>query len=685
MKAICYVAAFAMALYQATAVRAQEHPDTITPIPVEPVVATVLRMPVTLTAAPFSISTREIGPAQQAQPGLALDEVLRGIPGLQVDNRHNYAVGERITLRGSGARAPFGVRGIKILVDGVPATLPDGQTTLEHLDLSLIERVQVIRGPAASIYGNAAGGVIDFETRMPDARSQQRFGVVGGAHDALRLHGGVSGRTGSAAYALNAGHLSYDGFRDFSKAENLFLNGRYAFERGNSTFRLQASFAEHSAQNPGSLSEAQLAADRYQAFENNVRQQTGKSGQHVHLGARLQHRRAGGEWDVSGYLVQRSIENPIPARIIDLRRSGGGVRALYHAAQRGPGVPLRWTLGAEADGQWDDRQNYLNRGGDRGALDLDQRERVANLGTFAQASAELSPRLFLMGGVRYDLAHFRVADRFVTEADPDDSGYRQMAEVSPSVGLTFGAHPALKLFVNTATAFETPTTTELVNRPDGGGGFNPELSPQRTLSAEAGVRGDAGGFGYHLAVYRAWVRNALIPFEVPDQPSRQFFRNAGSTLHSGVELALSWQAMPGLRTELAHSLISARFSDFATAQARFDGNRVPGIAPQRTELRLGFEPSAATFLELDLRHVGRVTADNENAAFSPAYTVADARMGMRMAAVASAHVQPFVGVTNLFDARYNASVVVNAFGGRYFEPAPGRAFYAGANVRLGRD
>lgn len=664
---------------------AQEPPrDTATAVPIAPVTVTVLRTPFELREIPYAVAVNTEAEIQRAKPGLGLDEALAAIPGVQVDNRYNYALGERISIRGLGARAQFGVRGARVLLDGVPATMPDGQTTLNHVDLGFVRRAEVIRGPASSLYGNAAGGVIQLETELPPGgRLGQEVGVIAGSDGLLRLHSTTGGQSGAADYLLNVARLSYDGYREFSEAENSLLNARLGWTGPRDRLQLTLAAVDYDARNPGSLSAALLAADRGQAFANNVRQQTGEAGRHGQLGALWRRSTGAGELEVVGYALTRSLDNPIPPSIIDLERAAGGARALFRSAAPLAGRTLQWTAGAELELQHDQRLNFANQAGERGARLLDQRERVTGLGAFTQLSADLGAGLDLMAGARYDRIRFAVDDRLLGPDDPDDSGARTLDAVSPTLGVSWAATPALSVYGNVATSFQTPTTTELANRPSGAGGFNPELEPQRARSYEAGVKGALGAATYQLAAFRMELRNSLVPFEVPEAQGRQFYRNAGSARHDGVEAGAAVRLPGGVALRGAYTWLDARFRDYAPGGESLRGNRVPGVAEHRAEGTLGLGGAGPWFAEVEGRWVGEMAVDDRNSAVSPGYALLGARAGLRAVAVGGLAIEPFVGVTNLLDREYNTSVTVNAFGGRYYEPGPGRALYAGARLSVG--
>lgn len=656
--------------------------DTVPAVPIAPVIVTVLRTPFALTAAPYSVAVNGETQIQRGKPGLGLDEALRGIPGVQVDNRHNYSLGERISIRGFGARAQFGVRGIKVLVDGIPATLPDGQTSLTHIDMKTLGRAEVIRGPASSLYGNTAGGVIQFETREPPlAPLGQEVEIVTGGAGLLRLASSTGGRSGPASYMLNLGRLDYGGYRDFATAKNNYLNGRLGFGNERSTLRFNFTGATSDAQNPGSLNADLLAADRSQALPVNRTAQAGKTTDEGQVGLVGTHRLGAGELEVAAHGSSRHVVNPIVPAIINLRRKGGGARAVFRGNTLSGLAELQLSGGVEVDRQVDDRANYRNERGSRGALTLEQLEHVDNVGAFAQVAATPTARVNVLGGLRYDLVRFQVQDRFITATNPDDSGERSMDAVSPSIGISFLGSDAATFYGNVATSFQTPTTTELANRPGGAGGFNPELEPQTALAFEAGLKGRlAATAAYQFAAYRTGIENALIPFEVPNVAGRQFFRNAGSAVHQGVEAGVTVVPVQGLTTQLAYTYTDAHFTDYTVRGLSFEGKQIPGIAPHRVDLIAGYTTPAGFFVEGETRWVTRMAVNDQNTAYSPGYSTTDLRAGLENTRFGRFGLAPFVGVTNIFDREYNTSVTINAAFDRFFEPGPGRTFYVGARA-----
>ncbi len=667
-----------------------ESQDTVT---LPPVVVTVLRSPVRLDRMPFATSVLAGPELADGNSGVFIEEMLHGLPGVRVQNRYNLSQGERISIRGFGARSQFGVRGIKILVDGIPATLPDGQSTLDHLDIGSLGRVEALRGPAAALYGNGAGGVILFESAAPHTGPyRQDATVVAGSDGLLRLQATGSGTSGGVAFRGSATQSRFDGFRDnttgagedpYSQATRTTLNAGITTDAAGGTLALQFSGVDLDALNGGSLPAELFNGGSNEAWGFNVRRRTRKNVRQGHAG--MSWRGGLGAFDgmFSTYAVRRELDNPIPNTVIDLTRSGGGVRLGLARSWETETGPARVDFGVEGEVQSDDRLNFANDGGEAGALTLDQQEDVRAGALFAQLQFPLAARLGVTGALRFDHFDFSADDRFQAAGNPDDSGSRIMTGLNPSLGfhLDLGGHG---LFASLARSFETPTTTELANRPDRAGGFNPELDPQQGWTLEGGLRGAFGGrTTYDIAGYSTTLTNQLVPFEVPTDPGRRFYRNAGRSRVQGFEFSARTSLSSALSARLSYGYVDARFTEFAVGGNDYADNTVPGIAPHRVEaaLRAGTGP---WFGELRVEARGEVPANDANDASAEGYTLVELRAGGTGIRAGSLRLSPFAAVTNLTNVRYASSVVVNAFGGRYYEPGPDRGGYVGLSLSWDR-
>lgn len=666
--------------------------QTPVPVPLPPLVVRVLLSPLPEEETPLSVSVLGREDLTRGKSGAFLEEALQGVPGLQVQNRFNYAVGERILLRGSGARAQFGMRGIRILVDGVPASLPDGQSSLDHLDLPSLGRAELLRGPASSLYGNGAGGVLRLETRPPAASPvRQEATALAGTEGLRELSSITSGTLSGIGYLLSLGSLAYDGFRDnpldeggrYGSARRRSANGRMEGELGGGLLSATMNLVDLDAENPGALPRSLLSGGSREAAAFNVRQQAGKELTQAQGSLSWRGPVRGVEAQVAAWGIRRRVWNPIPPAFVDLRRESGGVRGELQWEKDVGQARLRWAAGLEVEAQADRRRSYDNLQGSTGPLRLDQEEDVVGAGLFGQAILELPGGARLLAGGRFHTVRFQVRDRFELEGDPDDSGERTMDAVSPTVGFSVPLRPWLSARGSFSTSFQTPTTSELANRPSGAGGFNPSLEPQRGATLEAGVRVRAGtGLRGEATVFESRLADELVPFEVPGAPGRAYFRNAGRSRHRGVEVS-GFALLPGgFRARVAYALVDARFREFEVDGYDVAGNLVPGISRHRTEgvaswtrTVPGGGPEA--FVEVRGLYQSAVPTDDRNSDAAGAYALLDARGGLGETKMGRVVLSPFGGVSNVLDRRYTAAVAVNAAGGRFFEPGPGRSFYLG--------
>ena len=668
---------------------AQEPPEPDSAVALDPVVVRVLRTSVG-TGTPYPLSVARGEELTRATGGAFLEEALRSVPGLQIQNRYNLAAAERLAIRGFGARAQFGIRGVRVLVDGIPATLPDGQTALDHLDLSSLGRVELLRGPGASLYGNAAGGVLHFQTLPPPA-VDARVSVEGaaGSHGLGTLQGSVAGEVGEAGYRLSLNRFTWDGFRTnplagatesgaehFGAADRTVLNATGTLPLGSGELRLVVNGLDMEADNPGSLSDELLAEGDRQAFRFNVLQRTREDIRQGQVGLTWSGALGALDGEVGTWGIRRDFFGAIPPAIVAFDRSVLGLRTLFQGEEETSAGLLSLGGGLEVELQRDDRQNWENDGGDRAGLTLDQDERVATTGLFVQTRLDLDRRLSVTGGLRWDRFSFEADDRFLEDGS-DDSGERALEAWSPSVGVVAEPAPGWELFASLAASFETPTTTELTNRPTGAGGFNPELEPTRGRTLEGGVRGRLGQvWSLEATLFQTDLDDELVPFEVPSEPGRTFYRNAGESRHRGMEVTVDGRPRPDWALRAAWTRVNGRFQRYEAGGEDYAGNRLPGLAPNRLDARAAWEPEPG-FVEVRALWQDDVPVDDANTAVSPAYTLVDLRAGLDGLEAGGVVAAPWVALANVFDRRYNTAVTVNAFGGRYFEPGPGRS------VRLG--
>jgi iron complex outermembrane recepter protein len=650
----------------------------------DPVIVTSTRRPADRDNVPGAVSVIDMDDIQRGRPTVTLDEALISTPGVVVQNRHNFAQDLRLSIRGFGARAAFGIRGVKLVVDGIPQTLADGQSQVDSLDLGAIERIEVLRGVAAALYGNAAGGVVSLTTESGDRPPFVELRPTFGSHGLRKHQAKLGGASGSSDYLLNISRTKLDGFRQHSETESWLLTGKARHDLGeDAELTTLVSFVDSpTAMDPGALDADAVAADRTRAHARNVLLDAGESVRQGRLGARYQRAMgADAAFTADAYGLFRYFEQRLPIdRAVGYDRFSAGGGARYDDEGEAAGVGLRSTVGVDIQLQDDDRRNFDNPEGARGeTLLLRQTERVTAAGVYASQEADLARDVTLTVGGRYDHLRFRALDHL--HSNGDDSGERDFDAVSPSIGLLWRAAGALRVYGSVATAYETPTTTELVNRPTGAGGFNEDLDPQQALSKEVGARGMAGDWRYDIAAYSIDVNDKLIPFEVASAPGRQFFRNAGSATHRGVETSIVGLLGRAWRVSATYTYSDFRFDEFRVEDSVYDGNRIPGIPTQQ-----GYAAARYTrglvFASIEANCAGSYFVDDANTVENNAYCIVNLRASADLSALGR-DIAPFVGITNLANRLYNGAVRVNAFGGRYFEPAPGRSIYVGLTVGQG--
>ena len=642
---------------------------------------------------PYALSRLSLDSTRAATRRASLTEVLLFVPGVTISNRYNPTQDPRLAIRGFGARSAFGIRGVRVLRDGIPLTIADGQTAVDFLDLESLGAAELFRGSASALYGNSSGGVVDFRTTPPPDEGG-RAGLSGWyAGQIARVSLSGARRIGGLGLQGMLSRNGGEGPRDYSKFEstNMMGDGRWeAF--GGTQFQLTGSFYDApEAENPGALTEAEMDRDPTLPDSNNIIKKAGKVVRNSMLS--LQAERDFGSITVlaSGQAAWRDLENPQSFAIIDLDRetAGGSVRAQYTG---GSDVrPFRLAIGADLLNQRDDRQNYTNCAGlatrppatcpgtdDRGSQTVNQEERVSGLGAYVRGEFMAMSRLTLTGAVRSDRTRFEVTDRRATDPALAEPPPRTMSAVSPMVGVNWRIGALSSAYATISTSFETPTTTELANSPTGVGGLNPDLKPQRGVSYEVGLKGAYSAITYDAAIYTIITEDELIPFQVPGAAAgRQFFRNAGQTSRHGAEVGVSGPAGP-VSLGLSATWLRYVYDDFVVAGTSFNDNRVPGVAPVTVNAFASVSPTWGT-AALELMHAGRVAANNANTAWADSYQILNARVAFKVPT--SFSMEPVVGVENIFDKTWASNVVVNAAGGRYYEPGPGRTFFVG--LRMG--
>ncbi|HSJ65744.1 MAG TPA: TonB-dependent receptor, partial [Gemmatimonadaceae bacterium] len=631
-----------------------------------------------------------------ARPGgrdFALESMLGHVPGLVIESRTNPTQDPRISIRGFGSRAAFGVRGVRVVRDGIPLTLADGQTPVDYLELETVGTVEVLRGSASALYGNAGGGAVEVRTAPPpDAPFRPAVRAWGGSFGERRWTASGAGTSGPVAYRALVSHATTDGWRDHGRRRATQGVGYAAFPlAGGRATVLALGHDQPEAENPGSLTAAELAADPRQAEGQMVQRAAGKEVRQGQLGMMNEWASGGRRLSVTLHGGARALDNPLPFAVIDVdrRTAGLGVRGVLPLGTR-----ARLTTGIDAQWMWDDRRNFANcadtvpvpvsarcpvAGEQRGELTVDQEEDVRSVGPYAVIEAEAGARLTMLAGLRADAVRYAVRDAIVSDDDPDDSGSRTLHAVSPMGGVLVRLAAAHAAYATVSTAFEAPTTTELANRPDGSAGFNAELEPQHSVTVEAGLKGILGRMQYDVAAFETRVRDELVSFEAEGAAGRRFFRNAGRTTRRGLEAAARASAGP-VSGGVSLTVFDFRYADYVLDDVDYGGRRIPGVPRRRVQAYLTMRRGSA-FLTVDGTAASEAYADDANAVRAAGYGVLGARIGSTTL-FGRSWIRPVLGVENVADRTYAPSLVLNSARARYYEPAPGRTVYGAIAVTL---
>lgn len=676
------------------------------------ITVTVTRTPEKVARVPAAIGVVNKGDIQGAQSTLGLDEALNNLPGVYVANRYNYSVDQRLSIRGFGSRANFGVRGIKVLLDGVPQTLPDGQSQLSNVDFGNLRSIEVLRGASSSLYGNASGGVLSLNSEQagpgPFAQSLR---AEGGSYGLFKISSRTTGRSGPADGVFSISRTTLDGFRQNSATQltQLSLNGNY-LAGGSTTLGVRFSYSDQpKAQNPGALTRAEVVANPDSAGANNLLRKADKDVSQGQLALVGTHYTGSGRFDVAVFGLLRNLDNPLAtpppqgtgARIgtfVRIDRQVYGVRLateqrLGAAGARTPSL----TAGFDLQRMRDNRENWRDSSGIRDTLFIDQTEKVTEFGGFAQLHWSPAEAIVLSGGGRYDAVKFDVTDHFFGDGS-DNSGNRTMSSVSGNVGASLVKDNRFSPYINVSTSFETPTTTELVNQQANVGGFNESLDPQRAVNYELGARGVVGAFTYSVAGFLARIKDAIVPFT--ELSGRSLFTNAGRLKNDGIEVGLTARVTDQLRLFGNWTYANYRFDTYRVQRVAnnvivvdtLDGKRLAGVP--KAFIRLGLRAGPVRGFTLDVDHTmsSSVFADDANSVYvngwgkSGAGDINGIGLGvtnLRMSwqgTSGGAFIRPFVGINNLWDRSYVGSLTINGTFGRVFEPAPGRNYYLGGEI-----
>ncbi|NCI79600.1 TonB-dependent receptor [Acinetobacter kanungonis] len=649
-----------------------------------------------------SASVQKIqAPKTQENTNVNLSEVLQGVAGLQINNRENYAQDLQISMRGFGARSTFGVRGIRLYVDGIPATMPDGQGQSSNIDLDSLDNIEVLTGPFSAIYGNSSGGTILTQTKEGQGKDSIQVGFIAGSHHKqqanIQLQGG-SEQANQPAYVISSSYFDTDGFRDHSAANKVLNNAKLTWNlEDGSKINWLMNRTKIEADDPQGLNRTQWQANPKQVNDSQNVYDVRKSIDQTQTGLTWSKPlNDQNELYAMFYLGNRQVVQyqSIPSSAQKNPRHAGGVidfdRDYY-------GADLRWTgkdllpnttfiAGLAFDQMREDRQGYENfdsagRYGVKGALRRDEVNTLWNLDPYIQASWQFLPQWHLDAGLRYSNVNYESDDHYITTSNGDDSGSTDYQKLLPTVALGWDILPELYAYASYGKGFETPTFTEMAYPTVGTSGINFDLKPATSDTTELGLKSQNPSGLFTFAVFHTETKDDIVPDDA--NGGRSTFRNAEKTLREGLELSWQKQLWQDLNIRTSYSYLDATFdADIPATTTKpliQKGTYIPGIAKNQAFAGLAWQPEQGFQAGLEARYMDKIYVDDINSDTAPSYTVVAANVGY-LWVNQDWKINTYARIDNLFDRNYVGSVIVNDSNGRYFEPADGRNFSLGMSV-----
>ncbi|EPH3747159.1 TonB-dependent receptor PqqU [Klebsiella pneumoniae] len=665
-----------------------------------------------VTAAPTMVSELDTPAAvsvvngdemRQAAPRVNLSESLGAVPGLQVQNRQNYAQDLQLSIRGFGSRSTYGVRGLRIYVDGIPATMPDGQGQTSNIDIGSVDTIEVLRGPFSALYGNSSGGVINVTsqtgTQPPTVEASSYYGSFGTWHYGMKATGAVGdgSHAGDVDYTVSTNRFTTHGYRDHSGARKNLANARLGVRINDvSKLTLLLNSVDIKANDAGGLT-ADEWRDNPRQSPRGDQYNTRKNTRQTQAGLRYE-RQPSAQDDLSVMMYAGERETTqfqsIPRApqlkpshaggVIDLTRHYQGIDTrLTHRGELL--VPVTLTAGLDYENMSERRKGYENfvmvngapQYGEQGALRRNERNLMWNVDPYLQTQWQLTDKLSLDAGVRYSSVWFDSNDYYITPGNGDDSGDASYHKWLPAGSLKYALTDAWNVYLSAGRGFETPTINELSYRSDNQSGLNFGLKPSTNDTVEIGSKTRIGNGLFTAALFQTNTDNEIVVDS--SSGGRTSYKNAGKTRRQGMELGLDQQFGESWRLKAAWTWLDATYRTNVCDDASCNGNRIPGIARNMGYASFGYQPEQGWYAGSDIRYMSDIMANDENTAKAPSWTVVGLTTGYKWS-YGRMDMDLFGRIDNLFDREYVGSVIVNESNGRYYEPAPGRNYGIGLNL-----
>ncbi|WP_179024805.1 TonB-dependent receptor [Shewanella sp. Scap07] len=614
---------------------------------------------------------------------LTLSEYLNKLPSVYVQASQNFSQDERISIRGFGAQSSFGIRGIQILVDDVPHTLPDGQSQLDGLELQNLSSIEVLRGPQSALYGNSAGGVIKIHTKVPDA-DKVALKLTKGSFDTEQAYLYANKHFDTVNVGVSASQTHKQGYREHSEYEKSAINGHLDWQvMPQWLLRFNSQYIDSpTAQDAGGLTREQAEANPEAARDRNVIYQAGESvKQQKHTLASRYQFADSSQLNGQFYYFDKDFDNRLPFESggqVELARQFYGANVQYATTNWLSHYNSQVLLGANIQYQDDERRRFDNlEGGVRGDLALAQQELIDSSALYAQISAQPSQNWLIDLGLRYEHNRVEVNDQYLQ--DDDQSGHRNWDNSSANIGSSYQIDASTVAYATVSQSFQIPTTTELANPNVGisslAGGFNPDLEAETAVNYELGFRGSLfEEHNYDIALFYIDITDAITPyFNTDSNDEVTYYRNAGAATRQGVEVSTEHRLGGDFSWLNQYSFSDFSYDQFDTPQGDYSGKTQPGVARHKGASQLVYQNDNDLSFNLELLYVGQRYTNNSNTESAPSYWLTNAGISQAFE-LAPLSVSLSLTVNNLFNQYYDDNIRINAFGGRYYEPGPERLF-----------
>ena len=648
-------------------------------IKLKEVIVSITKIKENIKNSPFAISSKSFSKFQTSAKQFYLSEYIESVPGVFISNDNNFAQDSRISIRGFGSRANFGIRGIKLIVDGVPETTPDGQSQIDNLNLEIIEKIEIIRGTSSSLYGNSSAGVIKIQSISEFDKNFTKIGYALGSNNQEKKQALVGIKSNKTFYTFLVSETKGDGYRNFGDFKNSNINFRVKKNISKDSW-LNFNFnIVHSpySNDPGGLTIEEVKQDREQARERNLQYKTSEEINHYKASSSF-NKKLNEKLSFSTYafISNRNFNGKIPVKnggAIDLKRKYWGIGGSFLFKSK-----LKTQIGFDVGNQNDRRKRYNNDIGITGNQVLDQNEKFSNLGIYLVNNYNLN-RLSISSGIRYDTNKVKLEDLFFS--DGDSSGNIILNSLNPSLGINYKLNKKSRIFINTSSGFETPTLNEFSSSPIGTG-FNKNLKSQINMGFELGFSlfDTQKKSNIDLVYFKSITNDEILSYEDEKFPNQKFYNNAGKTERNGIEIA-GFYTLNRTVISSSYSLGDYVFKEFFENKFNYKGNKIPGIPNEIFTLSIEHKTINELSLNLNFKNIGALYANNSNTIKVDEFNTFNFKIGKEIK-LSRSIIYPYLIISNVFDNEYFDNIRINAFGGRYYEPAPKRTIFGGIRIIL---